>query len=58
VALRGRGFVPDYREPDLLRIAPSPLYSRFAECEHLVAEIGQILADGTDLASLSGSLVS
>jgi kynureninase len=58
VALRGRGFVPDYREPDLLRIAPSPLYSRFAECEHLVAEIGQILADGTDLASLAGSLVS
>jgi kynureninase len=50
--------VPDYREPDLLRIAPSPLYSRFAECEHLVAEIGQILADGTDLASLAGSLVS
>ncbi|MFM7159300.1 MAG: kynureninase [Planctomycetaceae bacterium] len=58
VALRARGFVPDYREPDLLRIAPSPLYSRFADCDQLVAEIDRILADGTDLASLSGSLVS
>jgi kynureninase len=50
--------VPDFREPDLLRMAPSPLYSRFADCDDLVAAIGQILADLPDLPGLSATLVT
>ena len=57
-ALRARGFVPDFREPDLLRIAPSPLYSRFADCDDLVAEIDRILAESPDLVDWSKSLVT
>jgi len=58
LALRARGFVPDFREPDLLRMAPSPLYSRFADCDDLVEAIGQILADKSELPGLSETLVT
>ena len=56
--LRSRGFVPDFREPDLLRIAPSPLYSRFSDCDDLVVEIGRILAAGFGAVDLAQSLVT
>jgi len=56
--LRSRGFVPDFREPDLLRIAPSPLYSRFSDCDDLVVEIGRILAAGVEAVDLAQSLVT
>jgi kynureninase len=58
LVLRARGFVPDFREPDLLRIAPSPLYSRFADCDDFVEEICRIFAQSTDLSDLSQSLVT
>jgi kynureninase len=45
-ALRGRGVIPDYRPPDLLRLAPAPLYTSFAECERAIEIIGDILATG------------
>ena len=31
LALRGRGVVPDFRKPDVIRFAPSPLYNTFSE---------------------------
>ena len=32
LALRARGVVPDFRKPDVIRLAPSPLYNTFTEC--------------------------
>lgn len=31
LALRARGVIPDFRKPDVIRFAPSPLYNTFAE---------------------------
>jgi kynureninase len=41
LAMRARGVVPDFRKPDVIRLAPSPLYNTFTE----VWDAVQILAD-------------
>ena len=46
--LRKRGVVPDFRPPDVVRLAPVPLYNTFADCVHVVQKIAEIM-DG-DLA--------
>lgn len=45
-ALRSRGVIPDYRRPNLLRLAPAPLYTSFAECERAVDILEEILTTG------------
>jgi kynureninase len=40
-SLRGAGVVADFREPDILRVAPAPLYNTFAE----VHRFAELLAD-------------
>lgn len=37
--LRAHGFLGDWREPDVIRIAPAPLYNRYAEVLALVEEV-------------------
>ncbi len=42
-ALKAAGVVPDFRAPDLIRLAPSPLYTSFAECAEAIARLKHIL---------------
>ena len=34
--LEGRGIVGDWREPDVIRISPVPLYNRYADLHRFV----------------------
>jgi kynureninase len=36
-ALRAHQVIPDFRPPNLLRLAPAPLYTSFVECEQALA---------------------
>lgn len=42
-ALRARGIVPDFRPPDIVRIAPVALYNTFAELWTLVRHLREIV---------------
>jgi kynureninase len=44
LALRARGVVPDFRKPDVIRLAPSPLYNTFTECWDAVQLMKEIAA--------------
>ncbi|MFC4454991.1 kynureninase [Deinococcus sonorensis] len=49
LALRARQIVPDYREPDVLRLAPVALYTRPEELETLVQVLRGLLDSGGHL---------
>ncbi len=42
-ALEQHGIVCDWREPDILRVAPAPLYNRFEDVLHFAERLGQAL---------------
>ena len=47
-ALRARGVTPDHRPPDLLRLAPAPLFTSFRECLETVRHLRIILDTGIE----------
>jgi kynureninase len=46
-ALADHGVVCDWREPDIIRIAPVPLYNRFADVYGFVEELATALREIT-----------
>ena len=46
-ALRDAGVVTDHRAPDIVRLAPVPLYNTFAECHKAVVRLGEVIARKT-----------
>ncbi|HSH38713.1 MAG TPA: hypothetical protein VK993_08000, partial [Chthoniobacterales bacterium] len=44
LALRACGVVPDFRKPDVIRLAPSPLYNTFVECWDALQALKEIAA--------------
>jgi kynureninase len=41
-ALNSRGALVDLRPPDIVRIAPAPLYNSFADVKQLCALLGEL----------------
>ncbi len=42
-ALAAQGIFADWREPDVIRVTPAPLYNRYEDCARLVAALHEIL---------------
>jgi len=39
--LTANGIIVDWREPDIIRAAPTPLYNRYADCARFVQAVGE-----------------
>jgi kynureninase len=58
-ALKTRGFVPDFRPPDIVRLAPAPLYTSYQELWRTVQALKEVVdagehrrgAEGRDLVA-------
>jgi kynureninase len=50
-ALRAVGVVPDFRPPDIIRLAPVALYTSFAECVEAIRRLKRLCEAGTDDAA-------
>lgn len=42
-ALKAAGVVPDFRRPDIIRLAPAPLYNTFADCAAAIMRLQTIV---------------
>ena len=58
VALRARRIVPDFRQPDILRLAPVALYNTEAEVEETVRVLRELLDTGAHRQAGAGGLVT
>jgi kynureninase len=38
-SLRKDGIICDFREPNIIRVAPAPLYNNFSDCAHFVERL-------------------
>jgi kynureninase len=44
-ALKAAGVILDFRPPNIVRLAPAPLYNTFAECREAARKLGAILRE-------------
>ena len=52
--LEANGVIVDERKPDVIRVAPAPLYSSFEDCVRFVAAFGLALEKGRGVAGEKG----
>jgi kynureninase len=45
-AIRARGVIPDFRPPNIIRLAPAPLYTSYAELRQAVEIIRDLVSSG------------
>ena len=58
-ALKARGVIPDFRAPNVVRLAPIALYTRFVDVWKTVQALRSIIDDGEHLTVEQGrSLVA
>jgi kynureninase len=43
--LKTRGVIPDFRPPNIIRLAPAPLYNSFSDCAMAARTLGQVMAE-------------
>jgi kynureninase len=53
-ALRREGVIVDFRPPDIVRLAPAPLYTSFAECWNAAEIVGRLLHSNAYRSDLIG----
>lgn len=53
-ALKQRGIVPDFRAPNVIRIAPAALYNSFEDCWRTVQMLREIVESGEHLVGHKG----
>lgn len=58
IALRERGVIPDFRAPDLLRLAPAPFYTSYADIAQAIGILKDLLTTGSYHQSQSHALVT
>jgi kynureninase len=58
LGLRARGITPDFRQPDILRLAPVALYNTEAEIEETVRVLRELLETGAHLAVAAAGQVT
>jgi kynureninase len=44
-SLKAEGVVPDFRPPDIIRLAPAPLYTTFRECREAIVRLRAIMKE-------------
>ena len=42
--MEAAGIMADFREPDIIRIAPVPLYNGYLDCWRAASELGRAVA--------------
>ncbi|MBC7527987.1 MAG: kynureninase, partial [Chthonomonadaceae bacterium] len=58
LALRQKRVIGDFRPPDILRLAPAPLYVSFADCVEAVSHLLDLIETGKHRDIEETSLVS
>lgn len=53
-ALKARGIIPDFRAPNVIRLAPAPLYTSYHELWQAVHALREIVGRGEHLAITAG----